>query len=46
MNQILIIAFETANTSKTGVLSFEEFKKFALNDSTITAWFDALGTVF
>jgi len=39
-------AFKGADPRNTGLISFEAFKKVALADPTVTAWFEALGTVF
>ena len=38
--------FNSANTSKNGKISFDEFRRFVQNDSTMIAWFDALGSIF
>ena len=39
-------AFKCADLDNDGVISFEEFKAWASTDSTMIAWFEALGSVF
>ncbi|XP_032218667.1 uncharacterized protein LOC116601905 [Nematostella vectensis] len=38
--------FAYADADKNGEISYEEFKVWATCDSTLLAWFEALGTVF
>jgi len=46
IDELVEKTFESANGEKPGLLSYEEFKNFALNDSTIMSWLEALGSVF
>lgn len=39
-------AFQSADEDGDGKLSFEEFKRWAMTDNTMIAWFDSLGSVF
>eukprot|EP01135_Chromosphaera_perkinsii_P004656 Nk52_evm5s293 gene=Nk52_evmTU5s293 len=39
-------AFKCADLDNDGMISFEEFKLWASTDSTMIAWFEALGSVF
>lgn len=38
--------FSAIDRKGTGQISFEQFKEFVKSDSTMIAWFEALGTVF
>eukprot|EP00123_Amoebidium_parasiticum_P013923 comp22224_c0_seq1/m.32758 comp22224_c0_seq1/g.32758 ORF comp22224_c0_seq1/g.32758 comp22224_c0_seq1/m.32758 type:complete len:531 (-) comp22224_c0_seq1:151-1743(-) len=39
-------AFKGADLDGDGLISYDEFMKWAEKDSTMTAWFEALGSVF
>jgi len=39
-------AFAAADVNKDGQISFAEFRDWALQDPTMTAWLEALGSVF
>eukprot|EP00039_Didymoeca_costata_P020446 m.341289 g.341289 ORF g.341289 m.341289 type:complete len:413 (-) comp19984_c0_seq1:38-1276(-) len=39
-------AFDSADLDCDGRLSFEEFKRWAMSDTAMIAWFDSLGSVF
>lgn len=46
INEMVDNVFQCADTNKDGQISFEEFKAWSANDSTLLAWFEALGTIF
>jgi len=46
IEELIKDAFETADLNHEDRMTFEEFKKWAVTDTTIIAWFDSLGSVF
>lgn len=46
VEELVTKAFESADLDRDGRLSFEEFKRWAIADSTMIQWFDSLGSVF
>ena len=46
VEELVVKAFESADLDRDGRLSFEEFKRWAIADSTMIQWFDSLGSVF
>jgi hypothetical protein len=46
IDEIVERTFASADLDGDGMLSYEEFARFAENDSTLVGWFEALGSVF
>ena len=46
IEELITLAFESADLVHQDRMTFEEFKKWATTDVTIIAWFDSLGSVF
>ena len=46
IEELITLAFESADLVHQDRMTFDEFKKWATTDVTIIAWFDSLGSVF